>query len=491
MATATLSEADQKDIQALVGSGFGTMRYCEYVLLDIDDAAKARAWLDEVLRLKLVWTLGDLKPQKKQNILLKDANEEAWAMAFTYRGLTQLGIDEDPQVPFPSEFRWGQADETRRRLLCEDPAVDWRWGDVPVAQRAATDVASLLVVRAHDGFAPRGHALLHTPSLAARGLRLVRRVHGNPQSLRTLPQPDGSVVTCVEEPFGFRDGMGQPKVAQLQSFRSKGAQLAAQATVPLGEFVLGHPNAYGEASHCPQVKTAPNVPADTPFGRNGSYLAVQQILQDVAAFRRFDAANPPTGNEASLVEKMMGRRKDGRPLQVTPRELGPDDDFGFRTNDAHGLQCPIGSHVRRANPRDALDEDTGDRPRSAHLHRLLRRSRPFASTGAVDDTVPADGTAREDGMFFIAIVADLSRQFEFVKRAWIGNPRFGNLCGEVDPLLGRSKGRHFTNPCQPIGARVHALPDLTQTQGGGYFFMPSLATLQRIAAGHYTVAPEA
>ena len=135
--------------------------------------------------------------------------------------------------------------------------------------------------------------------------------------------------------------------------------------------------------------------------------------------------------------------------------------------------------------------DAGElRPEPGNLHRLLRRGRPFASTGAADDRVPPAQPAAEVGMFFIAVVADLSRQFEFVKRAWIGNARFGNLCGEVDPLLGRASGRHFTMPGHPTGSRVHALPDLTRTQGGGYFFMPALGTLKRIAAGDYTTASE-
>ncbi|MGV3572472.1 MAG: Dyp-type peroxidase [Ramlibacter sp.] len=475
-----LSQQDQEQIQALVGSGFGTLQHCEYVLLDIVSAAPARAWLGRAW--PGVWSIAKLGREKHND-------REAWSIAFTHRGLAHLGIVEDREAPFPSEFRAGQADEIRRKLLCEDPSVTWAWGDVPAARWPETKAVSLLVVRAHDGSAPV-HPLLQKGELEAHGLRLVRRVHADPGSVQTAPG-DGKPIRYVVEPFGFRDGMGQPKVQGLQFFRTQGDELEKQAHVPLGEFVLGHANAYGEASHCPEVKAGPNVPADASFARNGSYLAVQQILQDVAAFERFEAANPATGKEASLVEKMIGRRKDGRPLQVTPKELGPDDDFGFRTNDPHGFQCPIGSHVRRANPRDSLEAEAGDRPKPAHLHRLLRRSRPFACTGAPDDSGPPAGAAREVGMFFIAVVADLSRQFEFVKRAWIGNPRFGNLSGEVDPLLGRAAGRCFTTPGQPLGSRVHALPNLTQTQGGGYFFLPSLTTLQRIADGDYSPGSEA
>lgn len=488
METKTISDEDRQEMQALIGSGFGTMRFSEYVLLDITSAPKARAWLNQAL--SCVWTVGKLGSQKARGLLFKDEGEEAWSIAFTHRGLVCLGIAEDPEAPFPSEFRSGQADENRRKLSCEDPTVCWQWGDVAVPTRKPSpQPVSILVVRTHDGVSPRGNPLLDTGKLAACGLQLVRRVHGSPDSLKTTLSR-GKEVTYLEEPFGFRDGMGQPKVQGLQGFRSGGAALEDKASVPLGEFVLGHPNAYGEESHCPEVKRCVAVPPEHSFGRNGSYLAVQQILQDVGEFRRFDAANPPAGNEPSVVEKMIGRRKDGRPLQVVPNTLEPDDPFGFHTNDPHGFQCPIGAHVRRANPRDSVLDAGEQRPAPGNLHRLLRRSRPFVSTGAADDRVPPAQPAAEVGIFFIAVVADLSRQFEFVKRGWIGNARFGNLSGEVDPLLGRASGRHFTMPGQPTGSRVHALPDLTRTQGGGYFFMPALGTLKRIAAGDYTTASE-
>lgn len=475
-------------MQALIGSGFRTMRFSEYVLLDIASAPEARAWLQQVL--PSIWTIDRLGPQRMHGMLFKDEGEEAWSIAFTHRGLARLGIVEDPQAPFPSEFRSGQADETRRQLLREDPAVCWEWGDVPVnTRRPSPHPVSILIVRTHDGTSPRSNPLLDTGHLAASGLRLVRRVHGSPESLKTEGS-GASAVTFVEEPFGFRDGMGQPKVRGLQGFRSGGDALEDEATVPLGEFVLGHPNTYGEASHCPEVLTRDEVAPARSFGRNGCYLAVQHILQDVDAFRKFEQAHPATGNEPGVVEKMIGRRKDGRPLQVVPNALGPDGDFGFRMHDPHGFQCPIGAHIRRSNPRDSLLAASELRPEPGNLHRLLRRGRPFASSGAVDDREPPATPAAEVGMFFIAIVADLSRQFEFVKRAWIGNASFGGLCGEVDPLLGRSAGRHFTIPGQPTGSRVHSLPDLTRMQGGGYFFMPALGTLKRIAAGDYTTATE-
>ena len=169
MATDPISTKDVQEMQALIGSGFGTMRFSEYVLLDITCASEARGWLQQVL--PFIWTIGRLGPQKKYGMLFKDEREEAWSIAFTHRGLARLGIVEDQQAPFPSEFRSGQADETRRKLLCEDPAVCWQWGDVPVWTGTPPHHAvSILVVRTHDGTSPRSNPLLDTSKLAGNGL---------------------------------------------------------------------------------------------------------------------------------------------------------------------------------------------------------------------------------------------------------------------------------------------------------------------------------
>lgn len=476
-----LSDEDRSDMQALVASGFGTLASSEYLLLHIVSGAKARAWLQQALPfVRVVSELGD-QPDDQLALAPPDRKHEAWTIAFSYRGLQALGIAEDPEAPFPSEFRSGQADDERRKMLREDPSVRWQWGDVPVA--AGLYAVSMLVVRLYDEDRAGESALLRPASLAGGGLRVVRRVRGSADSFGRDP---ATSKRYLREPFGFRDGIGQPKVEGLHRARGP-AQPARddEHLVPLGEFVLGHPNAYGEIAHCPEVSEVPPgdaAAAHQPFGRNGSYLAVQQILQDVEAFQAFESRTTRPGagaHEVSVVEKMMGRRKDGQALQAIPRPA-TGDDFRFRVHDPHGLQCPIGSHIRRANPRDSMGEPGESSPQAGKLHRLLRRGRPYRE--------PLDGASgkAEVGMFFIAIAADISRQFEFVKRVWLGNPRFGDLDGEVDPLLGRAPGRRFTIPAQPIGNKVDALPDLTRTQGGGYFFMPGRATLERIARGDYT-----
>ncbi len=85
---------------------------------------------------------------------------------------------------------------------------------------------------------------------------------------------------------------------------------------------------------------------------------------------------------------------------------------------------------------------------------------------------------------FMCLVADIERQFEFVMQTWIDNPTFGDLNGEVDPLIGNRAGRGngiFTIPCAPYRARLHEVPSFVTTRGGAYAFLPSLTALAYLA----------
>ena len=74
-----------------------------------------------------------------------------------------------------------------------------------------------------------------------------------------------------------------------------------------------------------------------------------------------------------MAAKLMGRWRSGAPLVLAPEkddpELGADlqrtNDFNYGTMDPHGYGCPVGSHIRRMNPRD-----TGD---NMQRRRMIRR----------------------------------------------------------------------------------------------------------------------
>jgi Dyp-type peroxidase family len=290
------------------------------------------------------------------------------------------------------------------------------------------------------------------------------------------------------EHFGFRDGASQPAIDGYDNPPAAGEPPAAAA----GEFVLGYPDSTGATA------------TTDPLWTDGSFVVFRRLRQDVASFRHQVAAGVPDANPPltadALAAKMLGRWPDGAPV-----ELYPDQDpgegratnafgFGPGAGDDDGQRCPRWAHIRKANPRDETTPDpTTDTPAR---HRMIRRGSPFGPPLRHDATTD-DG--HERGLHFLAVVADLARQFEFVQRQWLNDPNFpggapaptpagpyappasGDPDGP-DPIV----GEHDDNvPCvlrQPGGA--HPFPiftELVTVTAGEYFFLPSLSALQQLA----------
>ncbi len=139
------------------------------------------------------------------------------------------------------------------------------------------------------------------------------------------------------------------------------------------------------------------------------------------------------------------------------------------------MRCPIGAHVRRANPRDALDPHPGSEASLGvnRRHRLIRRGRSYGpplAEGALD--------AVDRGLYFIALNANLSRQFEFVQHSWVNDPRFNGLFKEADPIAGAAHDNEFTVRRDVAPKRCVGLPRFVTVAGGAYFFMPGLRALR-------------
>jgi deferrochelatase/peroxidase EfeB len=164
------------------------------------------------------------------------------------------------------------------------------------------------------------------------------------------------------------------------------------------------------------------------------------------------------------------------------------NNFGYAEEDSYGLRCPIGSHVRRANPRDTLEDDPQLSIRRNNRHRLLRRGRLYGRQThwhAWDpDTVERTEDNIERGLHFVAINASIESQFEFVQQTWMNTPFFGGLTDELDPLMGvpeHGKPRQLTIQGAPINRRISWEEPLVTVRGGAYFFLPSRAALEFLA----------
>lgn len=494
------------DIPAIVGTGLPQLRRARYLMVRVDDAGAARSWLRELLDSDVVHSLARVRaksvPRKKLGKVPAPAKPsrdvtQMVTVAFSYAGLLALGLKEDERFPFPTPFRAGGASALRRELLGDAQEPAWQWGDVQADSAFETHIFIAHYWSEHHAGEPL--ALLDPQRLPA-GLRALS-MSSCPSYIASPDAPEPAVY----EPFGFRDGIGQPVLegmglssAEKKSRKASG-KLFDDRLIQPGEFVLGQLNEYGERSYCPNVEGWPrDASAVAGFGRNGTYLAVRQIEQHVAVFNQF------TGGHAvqMLGDMMVGRRKPGAgcpkdaagySVLDSARPPSEIDAFRYLTLDANGLECPRGAHARRANPRDALALDVPGGIASSKLHRLLRRGRVYSegcAQGASSADVCTGHAAGRDGdtpcgrgLMFVALNTDFERQFEFVQKSWIAGSRFGDLADEQDPLLGTSPDRAFTVQGCPVGERIGPLPRFTTVRGGGYFFAPSLTALRWLAQG--------
>jgi len=462
-----LEKLELDDIQGLVARGYGRLRAARFLGLQFGDPPDARKWLD-VLPGQLT-TAAD------------DPRDRAVQMALTHSGLVALGLPLAIATQFAPEFRDGMITEHRRRVLGDlgaDAPEHWRWGG-----DANPRIDALLMLYAADDAGLETLAKAHLGELSRASIEIV-------VSLDTTDIGD-------IEPFGFRDGISQPVPAGF------GRDGRMDDTINPGEFVLGYTNEYGLLTDRPLVEAAMDprnlLPADSAgsadrdLGRNGSYLVVRQLEQDVRGFWRFMEERAGGGVESGpvgLAAKMVGRWPGGAPLALAPgaddNALAKSNDFGYHRDDPGGIRCPIGAHVRRANPRDSLDPNPGSADSIAlnKRHRILRRGRAYGPFLPREAALASAADGVERGLHFACIVANISRQFEFVQHTWANNPKFDGLYDEVDPITGsRSEsGSNFSMPANPVRQRLTGIPSFVTVRGGAYFFMPGIRATRYLAA---------
>lgn len=376
---------------------------------------------------------------------------DSWVnVALTFQGLKALGVPQASLDSFAPEFQQGMA--ARAGVLGdtgENSPANW---EKPLG---TPDV--------HVVFA----ALAPDAQRLAPALERATKVLDDLPGATAIWRQDCYVLPTAKDAFGFRDSISHPAIEGSGIPGTNPQELPFKA----GEFILGYPDEMGGLPAMPQPEV---------LGRNGTYVAVRKLHQHVAAFRRFlKASSTNPEEEEMLAAKMMGRWRSGAPLALSPErddpELGADptrnNDFLFREDDLKGFKTPPGSHIRRVNPRDALEHGG----LMTRIHRMLRRGTSYGPPlpeGALED----DGVDR--GLMFLFIGAHLSRQFEFVQSTWINDGEFIGASAAKDPIVGTNNGSgDLTIPRWPVRRRLQGLPRFVVTRGGEYCFMPGLRAL--------------
>lgn len=579
-----LTRAEWDDIQAVIVYGYQRLRIARYLFLHVTDPAAAKRWLAGLIDQTMTvaqWETHDGTSHHSYAINL----------ALTYPGLKALGLPEEALRTFSREFSEGIAPKPKqgddlapRSIVLGDTElsspVNWEIGgfnDIDTEREIhllvfinAADDNEMATILGNDTF----KALVDNG--AANGVKLIS-IQG------------GETPRTNREPFGFRDGISNPWVEGTRYSRRTGGQkneplkvtdqkivkdnreisLVDDPVIKAGEFVMGYENEYGQVPPTPLVRVADD-PGNTlhgfderelcdyhDLGRNGSYLVYRKLQQDVSAFWKFlgDHAKDENGTvDRKRVEwlgaKFVGRWPSGVPMVMSPEHDNPAlarkateernnsliNDFAYIADHEHpldrnGLRCPVGSHIRRMNPRDALfddqDADTAEgRYKNTRRHRIMRRAASFGKlpdhqvdpdyfnkNGApleVTYTLSKDNGLGDVGVgiHFFGVNANIQQQFEFIQQAWGNSGKFNGQQDNRDPLTGENHGQllamgaqpdavkyaeeqvEFSRqqpsdmiiPMEPVRERIRNLPRFVTVRGGAYLFLPSMRALRFIVS---------
>jgi Dyp-type peroxidase family len=414
-------------------------------------------------------------------------------VAFTNRGMSKLGVAPDILGTFAPEFIQGMRkraavnhDYGRSAPECwEQP---WRDGSVDmwIGIYARGEEAR---ERQHQ----RLSAHLERYGMGVDGFDLPNQLTAGDTPVwiddhACQPDPSQSV-----EHFGFGDGISDPPVKGLARAGSPtnnaGGKIDAKGKwqpLAAGEFLYGHLDEIGEV---------PPAPTPTDIGRNGTYLVLRKLTQDVDAFRVYLSAQAQRHGMGAdeLAARMVGRTRNGVPLAEPDAE--DKNDFRY-ADDALGRACPMGSHLRRTNPRDSLNFATT----LVDRHRMLRRGVPYGhlvprgrAMSEINPLDTGDGTAAPypgQGLIFLALNVDIRRQFEFVQSQWVNYGNDLRQGSDRDPIVGahnpkRSKHNRIVMLTETDTGVIVCpeIPSFVETRGGDYFFLPSLHAYAAIAAG--------
>jgi Dyp-type peroxidase family len=456
-----MSKLNATDIQGFVLRGYN-MPVARYLFLHFEDATRARSLVDRLLGSVTTgqrWDSG--KPASTLNI------------AFTHLGLVALDLPDATLLTFPVEFQQGMK---KRAAILGDIGRNsperwdecWRtcqvhaWIGINAQSPEMLDAACAEVTALLD---ETGGAI-QLASQDAAGVVI-----------------DGKLTT--REHFGFTDGFGNPDYLGVErsSQPGQGKLMPDGSWAPLatGELLLGYADEAGEL---------PVAPVPHLLASNGTFMVYRKLHQNLATFRAYldEHAALYGGGKEKLAAKLIGRWRDGTPIELSPDRPDPSiaQDPNRSTNftfgaDREGTRCPMGAHVRRVHPRDAFGFDS----KLIDRRRITRRGLPYGHFAAEGE---AASDQEERGVIFMALNANISRQFEFVQQQWVEYGNDAHLGNQKDPLMGNHGGlgrfvvqgdASAANPPFVCGN----LPNFVELRGGDYFFLPSITALGMISMG--------
>jgi Dyp-type peroxidase family len=539
------AKVEWHDVQGLVLSGYPQLRHAAYIPWRfVSPVEDSKTWLKDLA--ERLMRADQAEPGSAPNHSRRQTNlksmkmlrgkdveaGEVWVVnvALTKPGLEKLGVGDKELSRFSPEFLEGMAPRRnsdvpkeqeepmpRRSNILGDigknSPLHWDWG----GWKDDEEIDGMLLLYAES--AASLDRLIDDEKRLLCGVEFLARPNTSPRQALILK---GQVDKDCKEHFGFRDGISQPIIEGTAEASRKSPKEYRILVVKAGEFVLGYAGERGDRVGYSSASDPKAAMKEEPrdLARNGSYLVFRQLEQDVRAFRlaMTETAKRMHGKSRDWVAaRLIGRKQNGdpliRPATDVPSKM-PRNDFLFYFEDRFGLACPLGAHVRRANPRDIVGPDPDTALRLSKMHRIIRRGRPYgtrlpdtAEGEAADDqnrqradeiatSLEPVGEATDDqnqerGILFICLNANIAGQFELIQHSWINNGRFSGLHDESDPLLHYpGENRVLTIQRRPTCDPVYTLSQFVHMRGGAYFFLPGIEALRSLAKVKSRGAPQ-
>ena len=451
--------ADRHNIQGLVARSYQQDGYLHsrHLMFTFGQQANARGFIACLL------------PRVAHAAMDMAAAPDAVAnISLSWSGLGALGVLEPgADAAFPSDFREGPEAAITGDSGSSAPDQWWE------GQFRSEQVHLVLHLYGRTGAAADAAVQEVRATAAASGSVELIPTRGNTPLAGTSLAPDPR-----ELHFGYLDGFSQPDV-DWDDRRDRLGQL------DLRNFLLGY-----------ATNDAPSRPHQLPwdeFARDGSYLVLRWLYQDVAAFERYLTDNAgmvahlsPADPRELLAAKMMGRWRDGTPMVLSPDASSPTlagEAFDY-SSDRDGLRCPFAAHIRIANHRDDPLSHANEVMFGSWKPRVLRRGMSYGPRlqGTDDDGI-------DRGIIGLFFCADINLQFYPLMR-WMRRTSFRDVfevtgIRRQDPVTGNrteaSVDRSFVVPATSGDVVLPDLPAFTRTKGTLFLLMPGMKTLARLA----------
>jgi Dyp-type peroxidase family len=523
---------DLHDIQGNIVKGYGRFGYpkARYVFFKINNDSKGRKFVGELAKLatnSAPWDNDDTT----RNIL--PPPPATTNVGFTFQGLKAVGVPMASLQTFPQAFAMGM--KARRAILGDDgPSAPEHWDPIWTKEEPVHIWISING-RTEQNIEDRYQEIQNLVESSQGGVEILCGHRGD-DGADNLPYQsasaifkkldDGREIPTPKEHFGYTDGISDPDfigasnnpLAAIGAGKPTGKDpktVEGWAPLETGEFILGHRD---------EAYEYPKAPQPPLLAKNGTFMVYRKLHENVGAFNQYieEMGKDFPGGKEALAAKFAGRWRNGAPLTTFGTEQEAQDfvaeldqarkdakagcphakqkynqlkskfvAFDYN-DDLEGSRCPIGAHARRVNPRGALEfgvKGAYNTPGALiNRRRILRRGLPY---GESQDPSSNDGN---HGIIFMALNADIERQFEFVQQQWIVYGNDFKQSNQKDPIL----GNHGTdkNGCPNGQMAIEGdgesgqppffcarIPRLVEVRGGDYFFLPSMTALHMLAEG--------